>query len=124
MSYVLGALEDGLGGLLLVLAPIPLLFFLASRRHSRYEVLLSVCPGLVIAALFIWVCVVSHWTTGTTFDTTYEVYTILLVVALVLVVPATGALRRKWFGLLHVATGFGAAYLWFIGGMALAHDWL
>lgn len=122
MRYVIGALEQGLVGLLLVLAPVPFLFF-ASRHQAAGKVLVAVSPGLTIAALFIAACLASHWTTQSTFWTPWTVYQILLVLAALLVIPATLALRWKWLGTLHIATLVGAVYLWFIAGAALSRDW-
>lgn len=45
-----------------------------------------------------------------------------LVVTVALVAPSVLALRWRWVGVLHLLTVAAAAYLWFVGSLAISHD--
>lgn len=45
-----------------------------------------------------------------------------LVATLALVAPSVLALRWRWVGVLHLLTVTAAAYLWFVGSLAISHD--
>src|SRR5688572_28752459 len=103
-SYVSFSISEGVIGLWALLAPVPLLMVAATR--GRW--LTACAPGLVSAASFVTLAVVS----GITTHASPAFLGLLpfggLLLSFRFVLPAIGVLRSKWVGLLHLLTAAGA----------------
>lgn len=120
--YIKAALREGGFGLALVLIPIP--FLIGSRSKSRMSWFIVSAPGSIAAVLFLVACLASNWTSGGNFEPYWSTYQAILALAAILIVPAIFALKHRFIGFLHLGTLMGLAYLWFVGGMTLTHDWI
>ena len=117
--YASEAVIQGMPGVGCLLLPVPFLayFSTAGRR------LLACAPALVALAAFLIACIASGWTSHAP-DIAHYVYVAAMALAAVGIFPSLHALRNKWVALLHLSTFAGVAFLWFVGSMALAHDWI
>jgi hypothetical protein len=118
--YASEAIIAGLPGVAASLMPLfPLAHFARANRR-----LLACAPGIVSSVVFLFACVASGWTTHGAPTAIVYGYTILMVLAVALIAPSTLSLRNKWIGLVHLVTIPGMLFCWFVGGMAITHDWL
>jgi hypothetical protein len=109
---------QGMPGVGALLGPVPfLIFFSESRRR-----LVACTPALLALAIFFIGCVTSGFSTRAP-DVVQYAYTAAMAFTALMVLPSLYALRNKWVALLHLFTFAGIAFLWFVGAMALAHDW-
>jgi hypothetical protein len=122
IPYITAALREGSLGLALVLIPLP--FLLVSGSKSHMSRLLASAPGLIAAVLFVVACLASSWTSRGNFEPHWSIYQAILGLSLALIIPAIFSLNRRAVGFLHLSTLTGLAYLWFVGGMTLSHDWI
>ena len=123
IANIIQALHFGLPGLALTLGPIPFLY-MTNRRAPHGELFVFLGPGLLACSLFVLACVGSEWTVSNDSQSFATIYQILLAFCATLMFPAILLLRRRWVGLLHVATLAGIAWLWLVGVMTLSHDWI
>jgi hypothetical protein len=115
-NYAWGAIEQAVPGLLLMAIPIPL-FWIWSKPDKKF---LACSPGVIGTFLFLVVFVLS----GVGPSDLIVLPTIALGVATLLVAPSILALRKKALGFAHIFTILGSALTWFVGAMAVSHDWL
>ncbi|HET6783212.1 MAG TPA: hypothetical protein VFH12_05195 [Pseudoxanthomonas sp.] len=123
ITYITQALYFGIPGLALAIGPAPFLY-MANRHAQPRQLLISLSPGLLACGLFVLVCVISKWTVPDGSQPCTAIYQMLLAFCAALIIPAVVLLRRRWVGILHVATLAGIACLWLIGVMTLSHDWV
>ena len=117
-GHVLFAAKQGIPGLLVLASMLPIFALAASagRRLRASSASLSCLAAFPISCLL----------AGLPGIETSQVGGVIplagLAVTVVLLVPSVLALRWRWFGLLHLLTVAAAAYLWFIGALAISHD--
>ena len=119
-SYVFLSAEQAAPGLILVALPIAFLAY--GAKPSRR--LLACLPGLASLGVFLVACVLGGMNSHGVPDALEYAHFAAVVISALLVAPAIAALRNRWLGLLHVSTLAGTAYLFFVGAMAISHDWL
>jgi hypothetical protein len=119
-SYAAMAVQQGASGLVAIVLPIP--FLALSSLQGRKIAACS--PGIAAVGLFFITCIVSGLITLDSPEYLNYFPSVGLLIAAILFVPSVLALRRRWVGLLHMLTLAGALFVWFVGSMAVAHDWL
>ena len=119
-SYVFSSIGEAWLGLAGLLLPTPVLAVAATRQRR----LVAASPGLLGAAFFLVLAVVSGTTTIAGTSLLGYLPLVALLCCLVLVPFSILALRNKWLGLDHVFTIAGAIFAMFVAAMAVAHDWL
>jgi hypothetical protein len=119
-SYAFSSIGEAWLGLAGLLLPTPVLAA-AALRHRR---LVAASPGLLGAAFFVALAVVSGATTISGTSLLGYLPLVALLCCVVLVPFSVMALRNKWLGLFHVLTIAGGLFAMFITAMAIAHDWL
>ena len=91
---------------------------------SQGRRLIACSPSLAALAVFAISCIVAGLP-GVEHRPLVEYVPLLgLLLTIVLFVPSTLSLRNRWFGLIHLLTLAGALLSWFVGAMAITHDWL
>jgi hypothetical protein len=103
------------------LLSIPLLVgFLGAKTNRR---LIACAPGIMSITAFALACAVSQFTAYGASLVGY-VYMAVMLIALAFVVPAILALHNRALGFFHLLTLSGQVFLFFVGAMAISHDWL
>jgi hypothetical protein len=115
-TYVWDAVGQAMPGLILLALPVPVLWM---RAKPGKEVL-ACSPCFSGAVLFLIVFVLS----GIGPSDLIILPTVAFAVGILLLVPSVMALPKKIFGLAHILTILGLSLMWYVGAMALSHDWL
>ena len=118
-GYATFAVEQALPSLLVLAVPIPLLVYFAEPRRK----LLACSPNLFALIGFVLSCLMAAMPVDD-WHLFEGVPLAVLVVATVMLVPSILVLRRKWLGIVHLATMAGAVFSLFVASMALARDLL
>ena len=122
-QYQLSVLVDGaLAALYLILVSV--VYFVRSSNTSRGSKLLAASPGAYFAAVFL-ISVLTSEVESSSRELVGWIHGFLNLGGLPLLIAAVRAYegpRSSHVLLLGVLVA--AAYLWFLGGMAIAHDWL
>lgn len=118
-SYGVDAFIQGMPGLALLALPI-LVGFLNGAAGRR---LMACLPGIVGIVGFAAACAASPYTSKNSTLVQYS-FLALSCLALFAIAPAILALRNRWLGCFHLMTLVGLVFLYFVGGMAISHDWL
>jgi len=81
--------------------------------------------GLFIIAAFVYSVIISGFTERGAHQAYYWPLDILLMLALVSAIHSVRELAgKRWIHFVHIGTFVSAAFIWFVGGMAISHDWL
>jgi hypothetical protein len=118
-SYGIDSFIMGMPGIGLLVLPL-LIGFFAAPANRRW---ISCSPGVLGIASFALACAISPYTTH---DSDFAVYLFMGAVctAALLITPSVIVLRNKWLGAFHLLSLSGLLFLFFVGGMAITHDWL
>lgn len=116
--HVLFAAEQGLVGLLAIVATLPVLV-LASSPGRR-----ALAASSSIAAIFVFFgsCLLAGLPNIEASQVAQLFPLSGFAAALLLVAPSIFALRWRWLGLLHLLTVAAVAYLWFVAMLVISHD--
>ena len=117
-------IREGMPGIIAAILPAAILFA-ANRRASLRGRLLPVLPNIAVILAFAVAAYVSLYTTYESSSIPTIAYSLLLLFSLSLIFMTAHSFQasRIWY-VLHILTLLGTAYLWFIGGMAITHDWI
>jgi hypothetical protein len=118
-SYGIDSFIMGMPGIGLLALPI-LIGFLAAPVGRRW---IACLPGTCGIVFFAIACTASLYTTGKS-DVPGYLFMAAMGGAALLVVPSILVLRNKWLGAFHLLTISGLLFIFFVGAMAISHDWL
>jgi len=117
-NFVFFVVEEGFVGLIALAATLPVFAFAATPKRKLW----ASSSTLVALLFFVTTCVLAG-TPGIEVSRPAGYLPLAgLAATVVLIAPSTFSLRWRWFGLLHLLTVGAAAYLCFIGGLAISHD--
>jgi hypothetical protein len=119
-SYSLFTAEQGLLGIYPLFAALLALLMAASPGRK----VVATSPIWVGLATFAISCIAAGLS-GVEHRPLVGYFPLLsLLATVVLIVPSTLSLRRRWLGAIHLLTLSGALLSCFVASMAIAHDWL
>ena len=118
-GYAAFSIEQALPSLLVLAAPMPLLAPFAQPRRR----LLACSPNIAALIGFAISCLAAA-APAKDLGPLELLPLVTLALTTILLVPSVLALKRKWWGVLHLATMAGAVFSLFVAGMSLARDWL
>jgi len=116
--HVLFAAEQGIPGLIGLISILPV-FALAATPNGKLK---ASAASLSAFLVFATSCLLAG-IPGIESSQPARYFPVAgLVVTVALVAPSVLALRWRWVGVLHLLTVAAAAYLWFVGSLAISHD--
>jgi hypothetical protein len=118
-SYGVFAFIQGVPGIALIALPL-VIGVLGTPPGRRVW---AFAPGLIAITTFTIACAVSPHTSSNSTLAGY-IFTASMGLALISIIPALLALRNRWLGFFHLLTAAGLLFLFFVGAMALSHDWI
>jgi len=119
-SYSLFVLGQGAIAFAALLVPVPFLAMAASKGR----VVPAALPGLAGSICFLVFALLAACTSVDSPRFLGYLPLVGFVFTLSLLPASIRSLRRKWVGLLHLATVAGVLLSCFVAGMAVSHDWL
>jgi H+/Cl- antiporter ClcA len=92
-------------------------------RNSRS--IFKSAHGMIIFSAFLYAVIISRYTE---FDPPHEYYWPLIGLVFIGIASAVFSITafkgKKWMHLLHLGTLTSGFFVWFVGSMAIAHDWV
>ena len=101
------------------------ILFAVNRGASLRSRLLPALPNIAVILAFVGAAFGSFYTTYESSSMPMITFVLLLLFSLSLLFVTARSFHasRIWY-VLHILTLLGTVYLWFIGGMAISHDWI
>ncbi|MEW8659541.1 MAG: hypothetical protein AB2603_14580 [Candidatus Thiodiazotropha endolucinida] len=122
-SYTLFVLKQGVFGLISALIP-AISYWLSNPNATRLSRVKLILPSLIIVSSFVFTALISTHTTIEGYEPYWWVFQATLLLAVISIMYSV-----MWHDgnnaihITHLFTLFSVVYLWFVGGMALSHDW-
>ncbi|MEW8012329.1 MAG: hypothetical protein AB2794_14590 [Candidatus Thiodiazotropha endolucinida] len=122
-SYTLFVLKQGVFGLISALIP-AISYWLSNPNATRLSRVKLILPSLIIVSSFVFTAFISTHTTIESYEPYWWAFQATLLLAVISIMYSV-----MWHDgnnaihITHLFTLFSVVYLWFVGGMALSHDW-
>lgn len=122
-AYTLFVIKQGIIGLISALIP-AISYWLSNPNATRLDRVKLILPSSIIISSFIIAAFISTYTTIESYELYWWAYQATLLLAVISIIYSV-----MWHDgnnaihIIHLFTLFSVAYLWFVGGMALSHDW-
>ncbi|MBT3061309.1 MAG: hypothetical protein AB2728_18220 [Candidatus Thiodiazotropha sp.] len=123
-TYSIFVLKQGIVGIVLAFIP-AIACWVANKNEVFIYKIKLIIPSILLLMCFIVMALVSQYTTRQNYEPFWWTYQIAIFIAFLSIMYSVSLHNgRGIIVLTHLLTILSAAYLWFIGGMALSHDWI